>query len=187
MDHLFTTHQRTLLALLYANPRRAFYLQELGRIVGKPPGVFQKTLDRLVDDGLVISVYRAYRRFFQANTHHPLYSEVKSILAKTAGIEASLRSLVEKVTPIKLALLYGSVAKGKERNGSDVDLLIVGSPVVETRLLKELPRLEQRLQREINYKLYSEEEYRRRRYTDPFLTEVLSDRYIVLKGSTDVV
>ena len=108
------------------------------------------------------------------------------MIAKTAGIEGTFRELFRQLKQVKMALLYGSFAKGKERKDSDVDLLIVGSPRVEDRLMKEIPRLEKQLQREINYKLYSEAEYRRRRSQgDPFLEEVLSDKKVVLKGDLD--
>ncbi len=159
-------------------------MQEVGKILGKKPGVFQRTLNALVEEGWLKSEYRAHARFFQVNTHHPLYPELKRIVAKTVGVEGTLRELVERLPEVKLALLYGSFAKGKERQDSDVDLLIVGKPSTEEKMLKKLTSLEKKLQREINYKFYSEEEFRHKRAQgDPFLEEVLTDKKIVLKGN----
>lgn len=184
MQRFLTKNQRLLLALFYTNPGKAFYLQEIGRILGKSPGVFQRTLNHLVEDGVLTSDYRGRARFFQANTRQPVYRELKGIIAKTAGVEASLRALVEGVHEITMALLYGSFAKGIERGESDVDLLVVGAPKAERQLLRGIPRLEKLLQREINYKLYTEAEYGNKRSTgDPFLEEVLRNRHVVLKGS----
>lgn len=159
-------------------------MQEVGRILGKKPGVFQRTLNALVEEGWLKSEYRAHARFFQVNAQHPLYPELKRIVAKTVGVEGALRELVERLPEVKLALLYGSFAKNRQRQDSDVDLLIVGKPIAEGKLIKKLALLEKKLQREINYRFYSEEEFRQKRAQgDPFLEEVLTDRKTVLKGN----
>lgn len=188
MKQLLSQNRLLLLGLFYTNPEKSFYMQEVGRILGKKPGVFQRTLNSLAEEELLKSEYRGHARFFQANTRHPLYPEIKRIIAKTAGVEGTLRNLVERLPDVKMAMIYGSFAKGGERKESDVDLLIVGKPRVEGKLIGEIARLEKKLQREINYKLYGEEEYRdKRRRRDPFLEEVLNDRKIVLKGDPHAV
>ena len=188
MKRFLSKNQVLLLRLLYSNPEKAFYMQEIGKILGKKPGTFQRTLNALVEEGILTSEYRAHARFFQAHTHHPLYPELKKIIAKTAGVEGVLRELVSRLKEVKIALLYGSFAKGTERKDSDVDLLVVGSPRVEGRLLKEIPKLEKQLQREINYKLYSDSEYREKRSKgDAFLEEIFSATKIILKGDPNVI
>jgi predicted nucleotidyltransferase len=103
-------------------------------------------------------------------------------------VQGVLRDLVTGLKDVKMALLYGSFAKGTERKDSDIDLLVVGKPDVENRLLKEIPRYEKKLQREINYKLYSEEEYfGKRKSHEPFLEEILNDRNVVLKGNFNAI
>lgn len=186
MKQFLSKNQLLLLRLFYTNPEKSFYMQEIGRILGKKAGVFQRTLNGFVEDGLFLSEYRGHARFFQANARHPLYPELKKIVEKTAGVEGTLRNLFARIKGIKMALLYGSFAKGKERKDSDIDLLLVGNPRTEDQLLKQVPRLEKEFQREINYKLYSDKEYRDKRAKhDPFLEEVLTDKTIVLKGSPD--
>lgn len=188
MKRFLSKNQLSLLTLFYTNPEKAFYMQELGRILGKKPGVFQRTLNALVEEGILRSEYRAHARFFQADTRHPLYPELKKIVTKTAGVQGKLKELFSRIKEIKVAFLYGSFAKAKERKDSDIDLLLVGTPRVENRLLKEIPKIEKALQREINYRLYSETEYRKKRAQgDPFLEEVLSDQKMILKGSPDVI
>ena len=183
MKRFLSENQLLLLRLFLTNPEKSLYMQEVGKILGKKPGVFQRTLNALTEEGWLKSEYRAHARFFQANTHHPLYPELKSIVAKTVGAEGTLRELVERLPEIKMALLYGSFAKGRERQDSDVDLLIVGKSAAEEKLLKKLTSLEKKLQREINYKFYTEEEFRQKRAKgDPFLDEVFADKKIVLKG-----
>ena len=105
-------------------------------------------------------------------------------MRKTAGFEAGLKRLVDAIPGIKTALIYGSYAKGGMRADSDVDLLVVTTrAAAEDELVRALARLERALGREVNYKLYREADFdRRRRDKDPFLAEVLSGGRIMLKG-----
>ena len=188
MKQFLSKNQLLLLKLFYTNPEKSFYMQEIGRILQKKPGVFQRTLNALTETGLLSSEHRAHARYFKANTSHSLYPELKKIIAKTIGAEGTLRKFFARLKEVKAALLYGSFAKGKEHLNSDIDVLIVGNPSVENRLVREIPKLEKGLQREINYKLYSETEYRlKKSKNDPFLQEILTDRKIVLKGNPDVI
>lgn len=188
MKQFLSKSQVLLLGLFYSNPEKAFYMQEIGKIIGKKPGIFQRTLNALAEEGILTSEYRANARFFQANARHPLYPELRKIIAKTAGVEGTLKELFGRLKEVRIALLYGSFAKGKERKDSDIDLLVVGTPRVEGHLLKQIPKLEKVLQREINYKLYSDREYRAKRAQhDPFLQEVLTDPTIILKGNPDAI
>ena len=163
MKRFLSQNQLLPLRLFYTNPEKSFYMREIGRILGKKPGVFQRTLNGLVEDGLLLSEYRGHARFFQANAGYPLYPELKKIVEKTAGVEGTLRNLCRRIKGLKLALLYGSFARGKERKDSDIDLLVVGNPRIEDQLLRQIPRLEKEFQREINYRLYSDKEYREKR------------------------
>ena len=187
MKRLLTPIQFSLLTLFFTNPKQTFYIQQIARILGKKAGVFQRTLNNLVEEGLLTNFYEGRARYFQANTAHPLYIELKKIISKTTGVEGSLKELVGKIKEIEFAILYGSFAKAKERKDSDVDLLVVASLQAENKLLRKIKPLERRIQREIHYKLYSREEYRKKRLKkDPFLEEVLNDQYILLKGNPDV-
>lgn len=183
MKRFLSENQLLLLRLFFTNPEKSFYMQEIGRILGKKPGVFQRTLNALTEEGWVKSEYRAHARFFQVNTQHLLYPELERIVAKTVGVEGALRELVERLSGIKLAFIYGSFAKGRQRKDSDVDLLVVGKPSAEEKLMKGIISLEEKIRREVNYRYYSEEEFLQKRASrDPFLEEVLTDKKIVLKG-----
>lgn len=157
-------------------------MQEVGRILGKKPGVFQRTLNNLVSEGIVESEHKANVRYFKANKRYPLYKEMKSIVFKTVGVEASLKAELEQIGNIQLAFIYGSYAKGKENYLSDIDLVIIGNQN-EDELIKKLDRLEEKLQREINYKLYKLKEFAKDvKQDEPFVLEILKEKKIILIG-----
>ncbi len=181
---MFTPAQLSLLAVLSEDPGREYHLHELGRRIGKKPGVFQHGIDSLERQGWLVSRRLGNLRLFKLNDAHPLISELKAIVRKTSGFDAELKKLTAAIPGIKTALIYGSYAKGGMRADSDVDLLVVATQRrAEDALVRGLSRLERALGREINYKFYSEADFSRRcRDKDPFLAEVLSGGRIMLKG-----
>jgi len=176
-------NQAALLNLFFTNPERSFYMQEIGRILGKKPGTFQRTINNMVSEGMLISEHKANARFFQVNKKYPIYKELKSIVFKTVGVQGSLRDVLEKVGNVRFAFIYGSYAKAKETSFSDVDLVVIGN-ADEDKLIKELDGLEDKLQREINYKLYTFKKFMKEiEEKEPFLLEIVRDKKIMLIGS----
>jgi predicted nucleotidyltransferase len=178
----FSRNEALLLRLFYTNPAAEYYIQEIGRILGKKPGVFQRTLYNLEAQGILASHYEANARYFQANASHPLYEEIKSIVFKTVGVTESLKEILREAGSIDFAFLYGSFAKGRENQLSDIDLLIVGSPD-ESVILKRLGDLERSLKREINYRIYSSLEIVEDiKNAEPFLANILAAPKVFLIG-----
>ena len=171
-----------LLRLFYSNPDREYFMQEIGRILDKKPGVFQRTLYDMESEGILTSVYKANARYFRANKDYPLYEEYKSIIFKTIGITGSLKEILEKARRIDFAFLYGSFAKGKENYLSDIDLVIIGSPD-EMEIIRDFEKLEKNLSREINYRLFTSTEFANGiRQKDAFLLRILNEQKIMLVG-----
>jgi predicted nucleotidyltransferase len=175
-------NEALLLRLFFTNPGTEFYIQEIGRILGKKPGVFQRTLYNLERSGILASQYRANARYFRVNEGHPLFEEIKSIIAKTVGLIGSLKEILRNAGSIDFAFIYGSFAKASENPISDIDLMIVGSPD-ENVILRRVSELEHSLKREINYRIYSSIDcVRDIQRAEPFLLNILADRKIFLIG-----
>ena len=181
---MFGDLQMQILATLCGQPDREFGMSELGTILQRRPGVFQRGLNSLEERGYVTSRRRGNQRLFRINTGHPLFSEIRGIAEKSLGAEALLRRLVNRVGSVQAAVIYGSYAENRVRPDSDIDLLLVCKDEnAEESLLRALPTIERKLQREVNYKLYWPDEFRTKRQSgDPFLSRVFSRNHIVLKG-----
>ncbi|MFC1480430.1 hypothetical protein ACFL5Y_03170 [Candidatus Omnitrophota bacterium] len=80
-------NRAALLKLFLTNPDQAFYMQEIGRILRKKPGTFQRTLSNMASEGILESEYKGNSRYFRVNKKYPLYKELKSIVSKTVGIK----------------------------------------------------------------------------------------------------
>lgn len=181
---MFTKNQLQILATLISQPDKEFYLSELGTILRKHPGIFQRGINSLEKQGIIVSHKRGNQRLFRINRENAFFGEIKGIVEKTEGAEGFLRKAVADIRGIKTALIYGTYAKDKMRSDSDIDILVVGDNMqAEDILLDRICPIEEKLQREINYKIYSDEEFlKKRKAKDPFIEEILSDKYILLKG-----
>jgi predicted nucleotidyltransferase len=178
----FSKNRGQLLRLFLTNPDQSFYIQEIGRILGKKPGIFQRTLNNMEKEGILVSEYKANARYFKTNKDYPLYKELKSIVFKTVGVSGGLKKALRKVEGIDFCFIYGSYAKAKENYLSDIDLVVIGNPN-EDLLIKELDKFEDALNREINYKLYSLKDFKKEiKEKEPFLLEILRDKKIMLIG-----
>jgi len=183
---LFSSTQRRTLGLLFGQPERRFFANELIGLTGSGSGAVQRELQRLTDSGLVIATKVDGRKYFQANPTTPLFDELHSIVLKTTGaaepVKAALAPLASR---IHLAVIYGSVAKRQERASSDLDLLIVSDALTLEQLYAALASAERRLSRKVSVTLYSVNEFQSRLESkQPFLTKVLSGEHMVLIGST---
>ena len=79
--------------------------------------------------------------------------------------------------------VFGSVARGEERSGSDVDLLLVGS-VGFADAVKALHPVQARIRREINPVVMTAAEFRKKS-GELFLREVLAGQKLFLIGDED--
>ena len=100
---------------------------------------------------------------------------------KTVGVEGLLKKVFEKIENVDFAFLYGSFAKNTTSANSDIDLIIIGE-VDETKLTAEINKLEKMLSREINYTVYTKENFDKESVVEGgFLNLVLKDKIIFFK------
>jgi predicted nucleotidyltransferase len=95
-------------------------------------------------------------------------------------------ALVPLGDAVRLALLYGSVAKGSDTAHSDIDLLVVSDELMLEQVYEALTPVEQQLGHRVSPTLYTVAEFRRRRATNnSFLTKVLAGETIALTEDRD--
>jgi uncharacterized protein len=183
---LFGQTRRAILVLLYGHSDEQFYLRELVRRTETSLGATQRELSLLTAGELVQRVRRGNQVYYQANASNPIFAELKSILTKTAGVREVIQKALEPLLArIKVAFVYGSVAKGEETVSSDIDLMVIGD--VEFReVVSCLTDIENKLGREINPTVYPPEEYKTKiRDKNHFLTSTLREKKIFVIGEED--
>jgi predicted nucleotidyltransferase len=184
IDALFSTTRQRVLALLFGQPDRSFFANELIELTKSGSGGVQRELRRLTDSGLVTTAKIGNQKHFQANHAAPVFQELRSIVLKTVGLAEPLReALVVFADRIRFAAIYGSVAKRTDIASSDVDLLIVSADLTLKEIYSAIAPVERFLSRKINPTVLTGEEFRRRREADgSFANKVLEGEHITGVG-----
>jgi len=172
--------RKELFRLYFTNPESEYYLRELERLLDIPVSMVRKELLRLEETGIFESRKTGNLTYFYLNKSYPLFDELKSIVFKTVGIKALLRGVFQKTEGIEVAFIYGSFAKNEENVASDIDLFVVGK-VDEDKLVMEVGKLEKILKREINYSLYTRDDFeKKKRQKDSFILDLLDNPKVFL-------
>jgi len=184
LDRLFSSKLRIkLLDVFLSSPAARFYIRELERKIKEEAKNVSRELKNLEALRLLISEKQGNLKYYSVNEDFFLYPEMKAIIFKTTGVQGLLKEALEKLKGIETAFIYGTYATGKESESSDVDIMIIGKPDL-TELNEVISNLEEKLNREINYMCFDQEEFKKRRKArDAFINDVLSGEKIMLKGS----
>ena len=183
VEVVFGAYRRQILALLLLRPDESFYVREIGRLAGVPAGSLHRELKLLSDAGLLRRSAAGNQVRYQVDRTCPIQEELAGIFRKTAGLADVLR---EALTPIagkiRVAFIFGSVAQGKERATSDVDVLVVGSASFAA-VVAALSRASERLRREVNPVVMTQAAFEAKLASrDRFVARVVREPKIVLLG-----
>jgi len=186
-DTLFTKTQRRVLGLLFGNPDRSYYANEIVRFAGAGIGAVQRELEKLAAAHLISVTKLGNQKHYQANRGAPIFEELRSIALKTFGAADYLReALAPLAKRIHAAFIYGSVAKGTDTASSDIDVMIVSDDLSFPDAIQALTKAEGAIGRSINPSVYGRGEWARKlSEAGGFLQRVMEQPRIYLIGSDD--
>jgi len=90
----FTKNQSRVLKLFFENPDQSFYFRQIGTLIHRQPGFFQREMEKLVKSGLLLDEYKNNCRFFTLNKKHILYKDLKNIFHKTHNPDSNLKNIL---------------------------------------------------------------------------------------------
>lgn len=180
---LFTPVQQRVLGLLFGQPERRFQSGELIRLADSGTGAVHRQLTRLAECGLVSVTRVGNQKHYQANPESPIFAELCGLVTKTSGLVEPLRAALEPVAErIACAFVFGSIAKGSDRAGSDIDLLVVADGLDYAELYPLLEEAEVVLARSINPTVLTPEEWEARGQGDSFATRIREQPKLFIVG-----
>ena len=182
-ETLFGKTRRAVLSLLFSHVDDAFYLRQIVRAAGIGVGTVQRELKELSNSGIIQRIVRGRQVYYQANPQCPVFEELKALVTKTVGIAAILETALAPLADrIRVAAIYGSVARSKEQRGSDVDLLVVGK-ITFAEIVSALSQAQKTINREINPTVYPPGEFRSKLLAGHhFLNTILGKPLLFLIG-----
>ena len=149
-DALFAKVQQRVLGVLFGNPGRSFYANEVIGLARSGTGAVQRELARLEASGLVRVTRLGKQKHYQANPGSPIFNEVRALVLKTVALTDVLRPALAPVSQsIRAAFIYGSIAKGEDTASSDIDLMVVSDRLAYADLFAALEKASTELGRKI--------------------------------------
>jgi predicted nucleotidyltransferase len=185
-EALFSAYHRRILALLLLRPEQSFYVREIARLADVPAGSLHRELKHLAESGLLLREPAGNQVLYRANRDCPVFSELAGFFRKTNGLADVLRAALAPLTnEIDLAFIFGSVAQGKERVTSDVDVFVVGS-VSFTDVVKAFAQTHERLGREVNPVVMPKRDFvKKQAEAERFVVRIMKEPKLFLIGTAN--
>lgn len=187
LTDIFASRARAeILRLLFGLYEQEIHVREIERRTGLNIRTIRQELEKLHRLDLVTARKDSNRLYYRANVEHPIYTDLRNIVLKTSGLVEVLKEALGS-EGIRVAFVFGSLARADANARSDVDLMVVGDIGLRS-LTSKLSGVSERIGREINPHVMTMVEFKKRRQTDEhFLSDVLESPKLFLVGSEDVL
>lgn len=153
LTQLFTSRTRiNLLLKLFLNPEVSCYLRELSKEFSLSPNALKEELDNLSEAGYLDCERNGRKINYKANTKHPFFPEIHSIVRKTFGIDKIIDQILSKLGTLEAVYILDDYAEGKD--SGLIDLLIVGE-VNKEKLERLVKTVEIRIKRIVRFLVVS--------------------------------
>jgi predicted nucleotidyltransferase len=184
---LFTKAQQRVLGVIFGNPGRSFYVNEIIALADCGAGAVHRELTRLAGAALVTVTRVGNQKHYQANTEASVYEELRGLVLKTCGLADVISAALAPVSSsITVAFIYGSVAKGLDTASSDIDLMVISESLTYADLFSALEDAAVTLNRPVNPTVYNRKELSKRLQDgNAFVERVLSQPKLWLIGGED--
>ena len=177
--------RQAVLVTLFLRPDKAWYLSELAASLGTGPSSLQREINALVRVGILEKRVDGRRTYIKANEDSPIFPELRGLIEKTSGIVPMLREAITRTKGLQIGFIYGSLARGEEGAGSDVDLMLIGA-VSTMDISPKLRTVEKAVGRQINPTVFSLDEFSKNiAQKNHFLRTVMRNKKIMLVGTED--
>ena len=177
-----------VLGWLFTHPDERYFVRQLTTLVEEDSTNVSRELARLEKTGILVSTTEGKQKYYQANRQSPLFNELHGLMLKTVGVADIIKKALEpRMADIKLAFIFGSVAKRAENRFSDIDLLVVGD-ITFGEVVDLISTAEGALNRELNPVVYTLSEFNKRLSENHyFISDILSgDKIFVVRDENEL-
>ena len=158
LDTLITSKTRLKLLLkFFLNSNSRSYLRQLESEFGESTNAIRLELNRFEKANLLTASTTGNKKFYQANSTHPLFKDINSILLKYVGFDQIIENIINNLGDLKCAYIVGDFARGIDNN--IIDLVFVCSTIDREYLARLVEKVEKLIKRKIRYVVFSEDEF----------------------------
>ncbi len=184
-DFMISRVRVKMVKLFFASPESMYFVREITREIKEEINAVRRELDRMLSVGMLRSEQRGNRLYYSVNTKYLYFQELQQMVIKSTGLGRKLRKNMRKLGAVSFVMFSGRFVRRLNPRQGEVDILVIGEVVLPelSLLIKEE---EQVLKREINYAVFSDEEFEfRKTRRDPFVMDVLNGTRVMIIGSED--
>ncbi len=157
LEALITSKTRIkLLMKFFLNKNSESYLRNLETEFGGSSNGIRLELNKFEKAGLLNSSHKGNKKYYNANTNHPLFGDIHNLLLKHIGIDKIIDEVVSNIGTLYQVFLVGDFAKGID--GGIIDIIFVGDDINQNYLLKIVGKAEKLIKRKIRYMLFCKDE-----------------------------
>jgi predicted nucleotidyltransferase len=159
LDTLITSKTRLKLLLkFFLNSGSKAYLRQLESEFGESSNAIRLELNRFEKANLLTASTTGNKKYFRANTKHPLFPDINNILMKYVGFDQIVDKVVRKLGNLKCAYIVGDFARGKDNR--IIDLIFVCNGIDREYLARLIGKVEKLINRKIRYVIFNEPEFK---------------------------
>ncbi len=129
LSHVLANGSNVRVLRCLTQQRQPLAVSQLARLTGLAPQSVRNVLSELSNQGLLRTLGEVRSRVHDLRTEHPLAPILRALFdaekSRWDEFLARLQGVLEDSPGVQAAWLYGSVARGEDRPGSDVDLALV--------------------------------------------------------------
>lgn len=174
-----------MLDLFFQQPDEMMYVREITRLINEEINAVRRELDRMLECGLIKSEQRGNRLYYTLNHRYLLYQELLQATSKSNGLGKKIRRLRRKLGTVEYVMFSGRYIRGLKPIRDEVDILIIGE-IVLPELEALIKEDQERLGRELNYAVFTLEEFEfRKARRDPFVMEILYGTRVMVIGDEE--
>jgi len=159
LQSIITSKTRIKLLLrLFLNPSTVGYLRGLAEEFNESTNSVRMELNRFEEAGMLQSEVDGNRKMYRANTGHPLFPEIQSILKKVTGIDEIVQKVIQRLGGVDQVYLTGELAEGKDV--PVIDLVVIGDEIDRAYLQQLCNRAEEWVSRSVRTLVFTPEEFK---------------------------
>lgn len=116
---------------------------------GESTNAIRLELNRFEEAGLLESASSGQKKIYHANTGHPLFSAIQTLLRSHHGIDVIIEKVVKRIGNIEKVCAVGALAEG--RDTGLIELILVGKEIDVDYLTILINKVEPLLSRKIEF------------------------------------
>ncbi len=155
LNSLVTSKTRIKILLkFFLNSNNKSYLRNLEQEFGESSNAIRIELNRLESADLLRSEISGNRKYFMANTTHPLFQDINNIVKKFVGIDKLIERVINEIGNLETAYITGDFARGID--SQIIDLVLVGQNIENSYIETLVSKAENLISRKIRYLILTE-------------------------------